>query len=213
MNKPSSQCNSASTGAPSHARPPVRQPGEWLQAWLTEAKAAGEAEPTAMALASVGEGGSPTLRFVLCKAVNERGVRFFTNLNSVKGRELLATPQAAVAFHWPIVGRQVRLEGRVELVPPADADAYYCSRDRLSQIGAWASQQSQPLAKRQDLLDAVDAYSAQFAESQIPRPPHWSGFELVASRWEFWEQGPGRLHERWTMERAQTGWLAWQLFP
>lgn len=189
--------NTESTAqAPSFAESAPRPPGEWLQAWFDEAEAAGEKEPTAMALASVGATGLPTLRFVLCKGVNERGVRFFTNLESVKGRQLIDRPGAAVAFHWPTLGRQVRVEGQVEPLPEAEADSYYASRDRLSRIGAWASQQSRPLPARQDLLDAVAECEARFPGDTVPRPPHWSGFRLVPSRWEFWQQRPGRLHER-----------------
>jgi len=199
-------------GIPNFAQEPPRQPSVWLRQWIEEAAHAGEGEPTAMALASTGAQG-PAVRFVLCKEVNERGVCFFTNLDSVKGQQLRARPEAAIAFHWPIVGRQVRIEGRVEPVAVEDADAYYQTRSRLSRLGAWASQQSRPLAERQQLLDAVETFDAKYPSDDIPRPPHWSGFQLVASRWEFWQQCPGRLHQRWTLAMGQDGWRAWQLFP
>jgi pyridoxamine 5'-phosphate oxidase len=198
---------------PVFATKPPRPPSDWLQCWIDEAAAAGEKEPTAMALASVGADNLPTLRFVLCKGVHEHGVRFFTNFESVKGRQLLARPAAAVAFHWPALGRQVRLEGHVVPLSDREADAYYESRDRLSRIGAWVSKQSRPLANRQELLDAVQDCNTRFPGSDIPRPPHWSGFKLIATRWEFWQQRPGRLHERWTLSMGESGWLAWQLYP
>ncbi|MFT5130076.1 MAG: pyridoxamine 5'-phosphate oxidase [Rhodothermales bacterium] len=200
-------------GLPDFAQKPPKPPGQWLCEWIDEAKAAGEKEPTAMALASVGVDSMPTVRFVLCKGASEEGVRFFTNLESKKGRELASRPGAAVAFHWPNMGRQVRIEGHVRQVTDDEADAYYATRGRLSQVGAWASQQSRPLATRQQLLDAVAACETRFSAPVIPRPSHWSGFWLVASRWEFWQQRPGRLHERWTLSMGDSGWLAWQLQP
>jgi len=190
------------------------QPLVRFAAWFAEAKAS-EPEPTAMSLATVGADGQPSVRIVLLKDVDARGFVLYTNLESRKGREALAHPQVALCFHWKSLERQVRVEGRVERVGDAEADAYFASRPRLSQIGAWASEQSRPLDSREALEARVKAFEARFPET-VPRPPHWSGLRVVPHRIEFWSARPGRLHERHVYRRpdAQTpGWDVQTLYP
>jgi pyridoxamine 5'-phosphate oxidase len=170
-------------------------------------------EPTAMALGTVGDDGQPSVRIVLLKAVDERGFVFYTNYESRKGRELLAHPKAALCFHWQPLERQVRVEGRVEQVSDAEADTYFASRARQSQIGAWASQQSRPLTSDEELEARVEELDARYAGVAVPRPPYWSGFRVVPERIEFWRNRAFRLHERLLFERADGGWRMQRLFP
>ena len=156
--------------------------------------------------------GAPRARFVLCKGVTADGVRFFTNLESDKGHELAADNRVAIAFYWSILKRQVRIEGTVTRMGDAEADEYFASRSRLSNVGAWASQQSRPIASRAELEAAVDAVSQRYGEA-VPRPPHWTGFHVHASRWEFWQDQSGRIHDRWTMVPDGDGWTMWRLQP
>ena len=170
-------------------------------------------DPTAMSLATVSRDGAPSVRIVLLKHVDERGFVFYTNLDSRKGRELTATPRAALCFYWPALDTQIRVEGTVEAVSDAEADAYFASRARESQIGAWASQQSETLASMDELRERVAAVEARFADQAVPRPPHWSGRRVKPSSIEFWHAGEFRLHERRRYERDGSNWAMRRLFP
>jgi pyridoxamine 5'-phosphate oxidase len=170
-------------------------------------------DPTAMSLATVGADGAPSVRIVLLKSVDERGFVFYTNLNSRKGRELTATPRAALCFYWSALDTQIRIEGTVEPVSDAEADAYFASRARESQIGAWASQQSETLASMDELRERVAAVEVRFAGQRVPRPPHWSGRRVKPSSIEFWHAGEFRLHQRRRFERDGNRWTMRRLFP
>ncbi|HSU94650.1 MAG TPA: pyridoxamine 5'-phosphate oxidase [Gemmatimonadaceae bacterium] len=170
-------------------------------------------DPTAMSLATVSPDGAPSNRIVLLKHVDERGFVFYTNLDSRKGRELTATPRAALCFYWPALDTQIRVEGTVEAVSDAEADAYFASRARESQIGAWASQQSETLASMDELRERVAAVEARFADQAVPRPPHWSGRRVKPASIEFWHAGEFRLHERRRYERDGNSWTMRRLFP
>ena len=170
-------------------------------------------DPTAMALATVSADGVPSVRMVLLKSADERGFVFFTNLESRKGRELAARPRAALCFYWAALDTQIRVEGTVEPVSDAEADAYFASRARESQIGAWASMQSQTLASTDELRARIAEFEARFANQPVPRPPHWSGRRVVPSSIEFWNAGDFRLHERRHFERDGDGWALRRLFP
>ncbi len=197
---------------PPYAQPVSEPPGQWLERWLTEAAASGQRNHTAMALSTLDAEGAPRTRFVLCKGVSEHGVRFFTNLQSDKGLQIARDARVSVAFYWSILDRQVRLSGRLTQISDAQADAYFQSRHRLSQLGAWASEQSRPVQNRQQLDTAFDSLAERYPDV-VPRPPHWSGFDLHAERWEFWSAKPGRMHERWTVQRGPQGWTQWLLQP
>lgn len=170
-------------------------------------------DPTAMTLATADATGHPSARVVLLKHVDERGFVFYTNYRSRKGRELLANPHAALCFWWPPLETQVRVEGHTETVSVEEADAYFASRARESQIGAWASQQSETLASAEALARAVAEAERRFERSPVPRPPHWSGFRIVPGRIEFWRARAFRLHERELYERDGEGWRVRRLFP
>lgn len=182
---------------------------------LDEARASGDPEPTAMTLATVDGDGRVSARTVLLKAHDERGFVFYTNFRSRKGRELLAHPQAALLFHWKTLRNQVqvRIEGRVEAVAPHEADAYFASRPRPSQIGAWASLQSEPLASREEFERRMDEVERRYADAPVPRPPHWSGFRLAPDCLEFWYGAEFRLHERYHYERCDGTWQKRMLYP
>ncbi len=183
--------------------------------WFDDATRAEASEPTAMALATVDADGLPNVRMVLLKGVDARGFVFYTNTESVKGRELAGAPRAAAVFHWPTLKRQVRLRGPVESVSAADADAYFATRPKGSQIGAWASKQSAPLEDRFALEKAVGFFGAKYALGAVPRPPYWSGYRIVPVSIEFWHDRPFRLHDRIRFHRAglEAPWAKTRLYP
>lgn len=193
----------------------VSEPFLLFQAWFDEAKASEPNDPNAMALATVDPEGLPDVRMVLMKGFDEDGVVFYTNTESAKGRELAATPKAAVVFHWKSLRRQVRFRGPVEQVSAEEADAYFQSRPRDSRIGAWASQQSRPLESRFALEKAVAGYAAQYAIGDVPRPPYWTGFRIRPVSIEFWQDRPFRLHDRVQFLRpaADASWTKARLYP
>ena len=182
---------------------------------LDEARASGDPEPTAMTLATVGDDGRPSARTVLLKAHDERGFVFYTNLRSRKGREIAAHADVALLFHWRLMrnGIQVRIEGRAEPVPEREADTYFASRPRVSQIGAWASDQSETLPDAATFERRLDEIDARFAGGPVPRPPHWSGLRVVPDRMEFWYGAEFRLHERWLYELVDGAWSKRMLYP
>ena len=171
------------------------------------------AEPTAMTLATVGDDGQPSARLVLLKMVDARGFVFYTNLRSRKGRDLASNPRAALTFHWQPLEVQVRIEGVAEQVDDAEADAYFATRARGSQIGAWASEQSESLGSDHELDARVAEFEKRFAGRDVPRPPHWSGYRVVPERIEFWRNRPSRLHERRLFERVDGAWRERLLVP
>jgi pyridoxamine 5'-phosphate oxidase len=180
---------------------------------IRRAGAAGVTEPTGMSLATVGEHGRPSVRTVLLKHADEHGFVFYTNLESRKGRELGRFPWATLCFWWAPLAEQIHVEGRVKPVTAAEADAYFASRARRSQLGAWGSRQSEVLASRQVLLDRVAEAEKRFAGQDVPRPPHWSGFRLIPDRFEFWRGHADRLHERVEYRFADAHWLEQILSP
>lgn len=181
--------------------------------WFAAARRCETADPTAMALATTDAAGRPAVRMVLLKRADAAGFVFYTNLRSPKSEDLRANPRAALCFHWPVSERQVRIEGAVKPVPAAEADAYFQTRERLSQLGAWASQQSFPMAGRFELERAVAAAALQFPVGAVPRPPHWSGWRVVPERMEFWHARPFRHHDRQLFTREGDGWRTQWLFP
>ena len=191
-------------------------PFELFEEWFALAQQSEPNDPHAAAVATVDEAGMPDVRIVLVNARDSRGYVFFTNLESDKGRQLLANPRAALVMHWKSLRRQIRMRGPVERVPDAEADAYFATRARVSQIGAHASRQSRPLGSRQLLMDRVEALKQQYGEDgPVPRPPHWSGFRLVPQAIEFWKDGANRLHDRtrFTRESPAATWSRHRLNP
>ena len=170
-------------------------------------------DTTPAAVASADAAGRPSVRIVLVRHVDERGFVFYTNYESRKGRELIANPRAALCQHWPTLEEQIRVEGAIELVSPAESDAYFAGRPRDSQLGAWASRQSETLDARQTLDARLDEFEARFANQTVPRPPHWGGIRIVPEQIEFWYGRTGRLHDRLLYTRQGREWKTSWLFP
>lgn len=182
-------------------------------AWLKEAGEREPNDPNAMALATADADGFPDVRMVLLKDAGPEGFVFYTNLDSAKGRQLAANPKAALLFHWKTLRRQIRVRGAVSPVTDAEADAYFATRARPAQIGAWASSQSRELPDRLALEKKIAEVGLKFGLGKVTRPPHWSGFRLTPEAIEFWRDRPFRLHERLVFERAPGGWTTKRLFP
>lgn len=197
------------------------EPFALFERWFAEAEQKEPNDPNAMAVATVDPDGLPNVRMVLLKGLDsagagpERGFVFYTNLESAKGRELLASGKAALLFHWKSLRRQVRVRGTIELVAPAEADAYFASRARGSRLGAWASAQSRPLESRFALEKAVAMVTAKYPIGDIPRPPHWSGFRITPLEIELWQDRPFRLHDRVVFRRGAPTepWSKTRLYP
>ena len=193
----------------------VRDPLVLFQIWFDEARAHEPNDPEAMALATVDASGTPNVRMVLMKGVGPKGFVFYTNEGSAKGRELNASPRAALLFHWKSLRRQVRIRGAVGAVSDAESDAYFATRSRPSQVGAWASRQSRPLENRAVFEGDIAEVTARFASGEVPRPPFWRGFRVEPSSIEFWRDGQYRLHDRLTFTRLPSGeeWSRERLYP
>jgi pyridoxamine 5'-phosphate oxidase len=190
-------------------------PFRLFAAWLKDATGAEPRDPTAMTLATVDADGLPNARMVLLKGVDARGFVFYTNIESAKGRELDGQPVAALVFHWKSSNRQVRVRGTVEAVTAQEADTYFATRPKQAQIGAWASKQSAPLESRLAFEKAVALYAVKYGLGKVPRPPHWSGYRVVPTQMEFWQDRPFRLHDRIEFRRADTSgaWTKTRLYP
>lgn len=184
-----------------------------FRGWFQQAIDAQLPEPNAMTLATIDENNRPSARMVLLKGFDERGFQFFTNYGSRKARQLDARPYAALVFWWEGLERQVRIEGLVRRLPEAESDAYFVTRPRGSQIGAWASDQSRPVQNREAIESKVGDTEARFGAEEIPRPPHWGGYLVVPERLEFWQGRPGRMHDRLEFVRDGHGWRVVRLFP
>jgi len=191
------------------------EPLRLFAAWFAAARRVEPVNPDAMALATVDPDGLPNARMVLLKGFDERGFVFYTNTDSVKGRELAGAPKAALTFYWKSLQRQVRARGAVEPVAEAEADAYFATRSRMAQIGAWASKQSAALESRMAFEKAVARYTAKFAVGVVSRPPNWSGYRVVPLEIEFWQERPFRLHDRVSFTRTAPGapWIKTRLYP
>lgn len=184
-----------------------------FQEMFDHAVGAGVAMPEAMSLATVDAAGNPSVRMVLCKGVDARGFVFYTNFESRKGVEALGQPRAALCFHWVSLEQQVRVEGGVEVVSDEEADAYFATRPRGSQLGAWASKQSRPMRSREELEKAFAEVTERFGAGPVSRPPFWSGMRVVPTRVEFWQGRPDRLHDRTLYVREGDGWRVEMLQP
>ncbi|AAW61724.1 pyridoxamine 5'-phosphate oxidase [Gluconobacter oxydans] len=182
-------------------------------AWVSDAEKSEPNDPNAMAVATATPDGRPSVRMLLLKGVDERGFVFYTNLESRKGRELLANPHVALLFHWKSLRRQIRIEGPVEAVSAAEADAYFASRSRMSRLGAIASDQSRPLDDRSTFEERLKAVDEKYGDGPIPRPANWSGFRVLPEAIEFWQDRPYRLHDRAVWTRDGNGWNVTRLYP
>lgn len=191
----------------------TEDPVELFRVWFAEAEKREPNDPTAVALATADAGGRPSVRMVLLKAVDERGFVFYTNTESRKAVEIAANPRAALCFHWKSLRRQVRIEGSVTPVSPEEADAYFATRPKAAQIGAWASKQSRCMEGRFELDKRVAQYAAKFALGSVPRPDFWSGYRVAAESIEFWSSHQFRLHHRFIYRRSPTGWTKEHLYP
>lgn len=189
------------------------EPMRLFAAWLDDATRSEPRDPTAMALATVDPDGLPDVRMVLLKGADERGFVFYTNSGSRKGRELAANAKAAVVFHWKSLNRQIRVRGPVEAVSDAETDAYFATRPKQAQIGAWASKQSQALESRFAFEQAIARVAAKYALGAVPRPPGWVGFRITPLSFEFWHDRPFRLHDRIVFARTADGWHKTRLYP
>jgi pyridoxamine 5'-phosphate oxidase len=182
--------------------------------WFEDAKRLRSIElPEAACLSTIDTKGFPDGRMVLLKAFDEHGFVFYTNLESVKGRSLAREPRAALTFYWEKLKRQVRLQGATELVTDAEADAYWITRPRLAQLGAWASQQSRPLESNTVLLKRVGQYALKYFGRHVPRPSYWTGLRVIPAKIEFWQERPNRLHDRFLYTKSKTGWDIERLYP
>jgi pyridoxamine 5'-phosphate oxidase len=199
--------------APKASDAPAVDPLEQFLAWYEEAERAQAPFVDAFALATVDEDGRPSVRFVLFKGIVAGTLRFVTNFESKKARDLEHNPHAAIAFFWPATGRQVRMEGTVRRASDADSDRYFERRDRETQLGAWASAQSQPLASRAELEAELERQKSRFAGGSVPRPPHWGMLAFTPTVVELWKSGKNRLHDRFRYERAGNAWRAQRLAP
>ncbi|MGQ1889665.1 pyridoxamine 5'-phosphate oxidase [Thermophagus sp. OGC60D27] len=188
-------------------------PMKQLMKWMNEAVESEQTEPTAMSLASVDASGQPSQRIVLMKGITERGISFYTNYHSRKGNHFQHHPKASVLFFWPLMERQVRMEGIVEKLPATRSDEYFSTRPRESQIGAWASPQSEMVSNRKVLEEQFNELETRFQGQPVPRPPHWGGYLFTPHRIEFWQGGANRMHDRFEYSLTQDGWIVRRLAP
>ncbi|MCB2081520.1 MAG: pyridoxamine 5'-phosphate oxidase [Hyphomicrobiales bacterium] len=184
----------------------AQDPFTLFSIWFNEAEASEPADPNAMTLATVNKDGVPSARIVLMRSVSEDGFEFFTNYQSHKGEDLKANPRACLNFYWKSLGRQVRITGTVEALPATDSDAYFATRPRRSQLGAWASQQSRPLESYEALMQALEENEKKYEGKDVPRPPHWGGYRVIPEQIEFWQGETNRLHQRIRFLRSTGGW-------
>ena len=188
-------------------------PYKWFESWYADAVRTEPRVPDAMQLSTVDDSGMPRIRTVLMKGLDERGLVFYTNYASPKARHLDQNPKASVCFHWKDLARQVIISGSVSRISGAESDAYFASRGRGSQIGAWASAQSEPIESRDALLEQVAKTTARFDGQSVPRPEGWGGYRIRIQRWEFWQDHADRLHDRWVLERSDDGWSIRRVQP
>ena len=192
---------------------PMSDPFAHFNIWMDEAIAAEPSDPNAMFVVTATPDGKPSARTILLKGVDDRGFVWYTNKESRKARELAANTQIFLLFYWKSLGRQVRIEGAIEHVTDAEADAYFATRPRISKLGAWASTQSRPLPERTVLERRLAEYEVQYPGEDVPRPPYWSGYRVLPESFEFWQLMPFRLHDRTTYTRGPGGWAIGKLYP